>query len=243
AARRQTVQRALQAMQILPRHDAAIRAGLVDRDTQRIEIGHRLDGDDLVAAHAVDEKIARHGEHERLDRLRRVLLRGFADERVDVLADVVGIVLVAQTATQELHQCWLQRQNFTDKPILQPGRAHARPGVRGFTAGIRRVCHPPEAIRLWSAKLTTTSGRTDGVDGSGDGTPKTIAAAGQILAWRAHVPDGGHGLSPFSGPEATLPGSFNPERSTGNRRRVRSAGAGDWRRRLRSSAEAGASAR
>ena len=49
ATRRQIFQSGLQAAQLVARKHARLRPRRIERDAQRIEIGHRLDGHDMLA--------------------------------------------------------------------------------------------------------------------------------------------------------------------------------------------------
>ena len=90
--------------------------GCIDGNTQRIQIGHRFDGHDMLAPHAVDQQIARRGEQKALGIVGNLALRRFEHAHIDFLPQIGDVALVAPIVTQILHQDRLQRQNLADEP-------------------------------------------------------------------------------------------------------------------------------
>src|SRR6185437_13839337 len=102
-------------------------------------------------ADAVDQQVARGGEHEQARVVRLLLLRGFANTDIDFLQQVVDVAAVAPVGVQVLRQSRLQGQDVPDEPGPQFGRVHARTitaRIAVLTGDVRCLCHPSRAARL-----------------------------------------------------------------------------------------------
>src|SRR6185437_8986109 len=148
---RKTVESSLQAAQLVARDRTAFRTRRIDCGAERIEIGNSLDGDDLLASHAPDQKMASSSKDKSFSGFRQLLVGRLIDLDVDVLPEICDVALVAPVMLQVLHQSRLQGQHFALEPGIDFGRSYHRALLARadlVKAGIRVLGHPPTTACL-----------------------------------------------------------------------------------------------